>query len=79
MRPKIGVIGAGIMGTAHGKSIHFCQKMGLIDCDFVALAETDAERRESFAAKAGVGWTTDDVWSRSTPWPSGFRRSVRRR
>ena len=61
MRPKIGVIGAGIMGTSHGKSIHFCQKMGLIDCDFVALAETDAERRESYAAKAGVGWTTDDA------------------
>ena len=37
MRPKIGVIGAGIMGTSHGKSIHFCQKMGVIDCDFVAL------------------------------------------
>jgi len=61
MKPEIGVIGAGIMGTAHGKSIHFCQKNGLIDCDFVALAETDAERRESYAAKAGLAWTTDDA------------------
>src|SRR2546421_430594 len=61
MRPKIGVIGAGIMGTSHGKSVHFCQKMELIDCDFVALAETDADRRESYAAKAGVSWTTDDA------------------
>ncbi len=61
MRPKIGVIGAGIMGTAHGKSIHFCRKVGLIDCDFVALAETDAGRRDGYAAKGGVAWTTDDA------------------
>ena len=41
MRPRIGVIGAGVMGTAHGKSIHFCLKNGLIDCEFIGLAEAD--------------------------------------
>ncbi|HEY7801522.1 MAG TPA: Gfo/Idh/MocA family oxidoreductase [Dehalococcoidia bacterium] len=60
MRPRIGVIGAGVMGTTHGKSIHFCLKNGLIDGEFIGLAESDAERRESYAAAAGVPFVTDN-------------------
>lgn len=60
MRPRIGVIGAGIMGTAHGKSIHFCLKNGLIEGEFVGIAESDPERRESYARLAGLRFATDD-------------------
>jgi len=60
MRPRIGVIGAGIMGTAHGKSIHYCLKNGLIDGEFIGLAESDAERRESYARSANVPFVTAD-------------------
>jgi predicted dehydrogenase len=60
MRPRLGVIGAGVMGTAHGKSIHYCIKNGLVDAEFVGLAEPDAERRESYARAAGVRFVTGD-------------------
>ncbi len=60
MRPRIGVIGAGVMGTAHGKAIHYCLKNGLIDGEFVGVAESDAERCESYAKAAGLSFTTDD-------------------
>ncbi len=60
MRPRIGVIGAGVMGTAHGKSVRFCLKDGLIDGEFVGLAEPDAERRQSYARAASVPFVTDD-------------------
>jgi myo-inositol 2-dehydrogenase / D-chiro-inositol 1-dehydrogenase len=54
MRPRIGIIGGGRMGTTHGKAAHFLIKQGLIDADLVAVAEADNARRESFARAAGV-------------------------
>jgi predicted dehydrogenase len=61
MRPRIGIIGAGVMGTTHGKAIHFCVKSGLIDGDLVGIAEEDAGRRTSFAAASGATLVTDDA------------------
>jgi len=61
MRPRIGVIGAGVMGTAHGKTIHYCLKSDLIDGEFVGLAESDPERRASYAKASGVGFVTGDA------------------
>ena len=61
MRPRIGVIGAGVMGSAHGKTIHFCLKSGLIEGEFVALAETDPDRRARYAAASGVPFVTADA------------------
>lgn len=60
MRPKIGIIGGGNIGTAHGKAIHRLLKQGIVDGELVALAETDAGRRESFAGAAGMAWATAD-------------------
>jgi predicted dehydrogenase len=60
MRPKIGVIGAGVMGTTHGKTIHFLLKNGIIDGEFVAVAEADPERRAAYAAASGVRMATGD-------------------
>lgn len=60
MKPRIGIIGGGNIGTAHGKAVHFLIKQGIIDAEFVSLAETDKERRASFAAASGVAWVTAD-------------------
>jgi len=54
MRPKIGIIGGGNMGTTHGKAAHFLIKQGLIDAELVGVAESDPERRASFATASGV-------------------------
>lgn len=58
MRPRIGIIGGGVMGTTHGKAIHFCLKSGLIDGDLVGIAEEDDERRARFAAASGATLVT---------------------
>ncbi len=49
MRPRIGIIGAGVMGTTHSKAIHYCLKSGLIDGDFVGVADEDEGRRTAAA------------------------------
>ena len=61
MRPRIGIIGAGVMGTTHGKSVHFCLKSGLIDGDLVGIAEEDATRRDAFARVSGVSLVTSNA------------------
>ncbi len=58
MRPRIGIIGGGVMGTTHGKTVHFCLKSGLIDGDLVGIAEEDPTRLESFAAASGASLAT---------------------
>jgi predicted dehydrogenase len=58
MRPRIGIIGAGVMGTTHGKAVHFCLKSGLIDGDLVAIAEADPVRRAAFAKASGASLVT---------------------
>ncbi len=58
MRPRIGIIGAGVMGTAHGKAIHFLLKAGLIEGELVGIAEEDPERRSVFAQASGVSLVT---------------------
>jgi predicted dehydrogenase len=60
MRPRIGIIGGGRMGTTHGKSAHFLIKNGLIDGDLVGVAEADDARRESFAAASRATLVTAD-------------------
>ena len=61
MRPKIGVIGAGVMGAAHGKTTHFLLKSGLIDGEFVGIAELDDERRAQYANVSGARIATADA------------------
>lgn len=60
MRPRIGIIGAGRMGQAHGKSAHFLMKQGLIDGDLVAICDVDAGRRDEFAGASGAMLMTGD-------------------
>lgn len=60
MRPAIGIIGGGRMGTTHGKAAHFLIKEGLIDGELVGVCEADPERRASFTAASGVRISTAD-------------------
>ncbi len=58
MRPRVGIIGGGVMGTTHGKSVHFCLKSGLIDGDLVGIAEEDPARRDAFARASNATLVT---------------------
>jgi UDP-N-acetyl-2-amino-2-deoxyglucuronate dehydrogenase len=60
VRPRIGVIGAGVIGTFHGKAIRHCLKSGLIDGDFVGICDADDERRTAYANVSGATLCTDD-------------------
>lgn len=59
MRPRIGIIGGGRMGSTHSKAAHYLIKRGLIDGEVVALCEADPERRASFGAP-GLSLVTAD-------------------
>lgn len=60
MRPKVGVIGAGVMGTAHGKGVRYCLKTGWIDGELVGVCDRDPERRRAYVEASGVRLSTDD-------------------
>jgi predicted dehydrogenase len=60
MRPRIGIIGAGNMGTTHGKSVHYLVKHDLIDAELVGVCDPDAGRCASFAERAGMRIVTAD-------------------
>jgi len=61
MRPRIGVIGAGRMGTTHSKSARYLIKSGLIEGELVAVCDADESRRVSFARQAGMTFATADA------------------
>ena len=58
MQPRIGIIGAGVMGATHGKAIHFLLKSGLIEGELVGIAEEDGGRRAAFAQASGASLVT---------------------
>lgn len=62
MRPQVGIIGGGVMGTTHGKATHYCFKTGLIDGELVGIADEDPHRLERFAAasRARIATTNAD-------------------
>ena len=60
MQARVGIIGAGRMGTTHGKSIRYVSKNGLADAMVVGVADADAERLASFAAASGAKLATTD-------------------
>jgi predicted dehydrogenase len=53
-RPRIGLIGAGFIGTFHSKAIRGLIAAGLVDAEYVAVADLDADRAGEFARAAGV-------------------------
>ena len=61
MRPLVGIIGGGVMGTTHGKAVHFCLKNGLIDGELVGIAEEDPERLDQFAAASRARFVTSSA------------------
>ncbi len=61
MRPQVGIIGGGVMGTVHGMAVHYCLKHELIDGELVGVAEADPERRERFARASGARIVTESA------------------
>lgn len=61
MRPRIGIIGGGVMGTTHGKAIHYLAKHGIIDAELVAIADEDGERLARYQRVSGAKLATRDA------------------
>ena len=60
MRPRVGLIGAGLIGRFHARGLHGLTRLGLIDGDYVAVCDRAAERAQEFARIANLElWTTD--------------------
>jgi predicted dehydrogenase len=60
MRPRIGLIGAGLIGRFHSRGVHGLIKNGFVDADYVAVCDRDIERAEAFARLAGIDAVTSD-------------------
>jgi predicted dehydrogenase len=60
MQPRVGIIGAGLIGRFHARSIRGLIRMGLVDARYVAVCDRVPERAEEFARLADLDfWTTD--------------------
>ena len=61
VRPRIGLIGAGFIGAFHSKAIRGLIQAGLVDAEYVGVADVDADRAGEFARLAGVPLVTSDA------------------
>jgi predicted dehydrogenase len=60
MQPRVGIIGAGLIGRFHARSIRGLIRMGLVDAKYVAVCDRVPERAEEFARLADLDvWTAD--------------------
>ena len=60
MKPKIGIIGAGLIGRFHARAVHGVIKLGLVDAEYVAVCDREIERAQSFASIANLDMATSD-------------------
>ena len=60
MQPRVGLIGCGLIGTFHSRSIHGVIKRGLVDARYVAVCDRIEERAQEFARLAGATLCTTD-------------------
>src|SRR3990170_542458 len=60
MQPRVGLIGCGLIGRFHSRSIAGLIKMGLVDARYVAVCDRIEERAQEFARLARAErWTAD--------------------
>ncbi len=60
MQPKVGIIGAGLIGRFHARGIHGLVRAGLVDARYVAVCDRIEERASEFAGIAGLDfWTVE--------------------
>lgn len=60
MQPAVGIIGAGLIGRFHARSVRGLIRMGLVDARYVAVCDRVTERAEEFARLADLDfWTVD--------------------
>jgi len=61
VQPRVGLIGAGLIGRFHARSIRGLIRMGLVDARYVAVCDRDEERAREFAQLAELGFCTVDA------------------
>ncbi|MEX1255581.1 MAG: Gfo/Idh/MocA family oxidoreductase [Dehalococcoidia bacterium] len=60
MQPKVGIIGAGLIGRFHARGIHGLIRMGLVNARYVAVCDRIEDRAREFAEIAGLDFYTSD-------------------
>jgi len=60
MRPQVGLIGAGNIGTFHSRNLRGITRMGLVDAEYVAVCDREVERANRFAEIASLKLATND-------------------
>lgn len=60
MQPRVGLIGCGLIGTFHSRSVAGVIKLGLVDARYVAVCDRIEERAQEFARLAGAAMCTTD-------------------
>jgi len=68
VRPRIGLIGCGLIGRFHARGIRGLIRLGLVDADYVAVCDRVPERAEEFARIAGLNFWTADA-DQLIAWP----------
>ncbi len=60
MQPRIGLIGAGLIGRFHARGLHGITRSGLVDARYVAVCDRIDERAQEFARLVHLdSWTTE--------------------
>jgi len=60
MQPRVGLIGCGLIGRFHSRSIAGVIKLGLVDARYVAVCDRIEERAREFARLSGASLCTTD-------------------
>jgi predicted dehydrogenase len=60
MQPRVGIIGAGLIGRFHARGIHGLIRMGLVNARYVAVCDRIEDRAREFAGIAGLDFYTPD-------------------
>ncbi|MHB8574623.1 MAG: Gfo/Idh/MocA family protein [Dehalococcoidia bacterium] len=63
MTARVGLIGAGHIGSFHSRAVRGVSRRELVDAEYVGVADLDRSRAEGFAQLAGLAICTDDPFA----------------
>ena len=61
MQPRVGLVGAGLIGRFHARGLHGLTRSGLVDAKYVGVCDREIARAEEFARIAELEMVTGDA------------------